>query len=90
MAINYDNKTAKFESVIYEDDVVELRDFLQGNAGDEVLFDFSECEDAHLAILQLVMAYKQNYECSYQFSDNKKIFQILLEGFDTSENHCNQ
>jgi len=89
MAIVYDNKTATFSAVIYEDDVVELRDFLQGNAGDEVKFDFIDCDDIHLAILQLVMAYKKSYSCNYEFGKEKKLFQIVLEGFDTSENHCN-
>ena len=89
MAITYNGKTATFASVIYEDDVVGLRDFLQTNAGEEVKFDFKDCDDVHLAILQLVMAYKKNYSCSYEFSEDKKLFARVLEGFDTSENHCN-
>lgn len=89
MAITYDNKCATFESVIYEDDVLGLRDFLQANAGDEVKFDFTDCEDVHLAVLQLVMAYKKNYECTYEFGDVSKLFVRVLKGFDTSENHCN-
>ena len=89
MAIVYEGKIATFGSVIYEDDVVGLRDFLQANAGDEVAFKFSECDDIHLAILQLIMAYKKNYSCTYEFGDEKKLFQTLLEGFDISENHCN-
>jgi len=89
MAIVYDDKTATFSAVIYEDDVVELRDFLQSNAGDEIKFDFSDCDDIHLAILQLILAYQKSYACSYEFGKEKKLFQTVLEGFDTSENHCN-
>jgi len=89
MAIVYDDKCATFASVIYEDDVVELRDFLQSNAGDEIKFDFADCDDVHLAVLQLIMAYKKNYSCTYGFGEKKKLFQTVLEGFDTSENHCN-
>ena len=89
MAITYEEKTATFSSVIYEDEVVEFRDFLQGTAGDEVKCNFTECEDVHLAILQLIMAYKKNYSVSYEFGDTQKLFQTVLEGFDTSENHCN-
>jgi hypothetical protein len=89
MGIVYDNKTATLSSVIYEDDVVELRDFLQGNAGDEVKFNFEDCDDIHLAILQLIMAYQKSYACAYEFGKEKKLFQTVLEGFDTSENHCN-
>ena len=89
MAITYEENCATFASVIYEDEVVSFRDFLQGTAGDEVKLDFSECEDVHLAVLQLIMAYKKNYDISYKFGDAKKLFQTVLEGFDTSENHCN-
>jgi len=88
MAITYEKNEATFTSVIYEDEVVPLRDYLQENAGEELKFDFSECEDIHLAILQLIMAYKKNYECSYTFGKDKKLFEIVLKGFDTSENYC--
>ena len=89
MSITYENNEANFNAVIYEDEVVSFRDFLQEKAGENISLDFSECEDIHLAIIQLIMAYKKNYSCSYTFGDNKKLFQIVLEGFNTSENHCN-
>jgi len=89
MAITYENNEAIFNAVIYEDEVVSFRDFLQKSAGENIKFNLSECEDLHLAIIQLIMAYKKNYECTYIFGEKKKLFQIVLEGFDTSENHCN-
>ena len=89
MAITYEKDEATFTAVIYEDEVVSFRDFLQANAGEELKFDFVECEDLHLAIIQLIMAYKKNYSCLYQFGENKKLFETVLEGFDPSENHCN-
>ncbi|MDA3908631.1 MAG: hypothetical protein PF437_06040 [Sulfurimonas sp.] len=89
MAITYEKNTATFASVIYEDEVVSFRDFLQGSSPDELKLNFNECEDVHLAVLQLIMAYKKNYSVSYEFGDSKKLFQQVLEGFDTSENHCN-
>jgi hypothetical protein len=88
MAITYENNETTFTSVIYEDEVVPLRDFLQEKAGESIVFKFSECDDIHLAILQLIMAYKKNYEAIYEFGETKKLFQKVLEGFDTSENHC--
>ena len=88
MAITYEEKTATFASVIYEDEVVSFRDFLQGLAPDEAKFNFKECEDVHLAVLQLIMAYQKNYAVSCEFGDSKKLFQQVLEGFDTSEDHC--
>ena len=89
MAITYEDKKATFSSVIYEDDVVSFRDFLQTNAGEEIIFDFTECDDVHLAVLQLVMAYKKNYNCVYNFNDKNALYTRVLKGFDTSENHCN-
>lgn len=89
MAITYEGNVATFESVIYEDEVVAFRDFLQEKAGEEITLKLSECEDIHLAVLQLVMAYKKNYDCSYEFGDKIKLFQKVLEGFEVSENYCN-
>jgi len=88
MSITYENNEANFTSVIYEDEVVAFRDFLQEKAGEELSLNFAECEDIHLAILQLIMAYKKNYSCNYEFGSKKRLFQTVLEGFVTSENHC--
>lgn len=88
MAITYEKNEASFVAVIYEDEVIPFRDFLQTNAGEDIKFNFVECDDIHLAILQLVMAYKKNYNCSYEFGKEKKLFELVLKGFDTSENYC--
>jgi len=88
MSITYEKNEANFSSVIYEDEVVPFRDFLQEKAGETLKLDFTECEDIHLAILQLIMAYKKNYDCNYIFGDDKKLFQSVLEGFDETENNC--
>ena len=89
MSITYEKNEANFTSVIYEDEVVSFRDFLQEKAGEELSLNFKECEDVHLAVIQLIMAYKKNYSCSYEFGETKKLFQTVLEGFNTSENYCN-
>ena len=89
MAITYEDKVAIFSSVIYEDDVVPFRDFLQANAGEEISLNFKECDDVHLAVLQLIMAYKKNYVCQYEFGEKDTLFARVLKGFDVSENHCN-
>jgi len=88
MSITYNNNEANFESVIYEDEVIPFRDYLQEKAGEEILFNFQECEDIHFAVMQLIMAYKKNYSCSYVFGEKKRLFQTVLEGFITSENYC--
>ena len=89
MSITYEKNEAKFSSVIYEDEVIPFRDFLQENAGEEINFSFKDCDDIHLAILQLIMAYKKNYTCSYTFGEQKRLYETVLKGFNTSENYCN-
>jgi len=89
MSIQYDGNRVEFESVIYEDEVVDLRDFLQEKAPEAVTFDFTECEDLHLAVLQLILAYKKVYACEYKLSDDTKIYHKVLKGFDSSEDYCN-
>jgi len=89
MSIVFEKNEASFTSVIYEDEVVSFRDFLQKKAPEEVKFNFKECEDIHLAILQLIMAYKKNYDCIYEFGDEKRLYETVLKGFNISENYCN-
>jgi len=89
MSITYEKNEVTFTSVIYEDEVVAFRDYLQEKAGEEISLNFKECEDIHLAILQLIMAYKKSYSCSYTFGDTTRLFQTVLEGFNSSEDHCN-
>jgi len=89
MAINFHDNEAIFESVVYEDETVSLRDYLQEKAGNEVSFDFTKCDDINFAVMQLVMAYKKNYSCTYEFGNEKKFYEKVLKGFDTSENNCN-
>lgn len=81
--------TVTFESVIYENDVVELRDFFQEVAPAELSFNFEACQDAHMAILQLILAYKKTYQCNYTFGENVTMYEKVLKGFDLSEDHCN-
>ncbi len=90
MAIAYDGTTANFSAVIYEDEVITLREYLQEKAGKQISFDFKSCEDIHLAVLQLIMAYKKNYTATYAFGDECKTFELVLKGFVVSENYCNK
>jgi len=89
MAITFDDNKVKFEEIIYEDEVVVFRDYLLEKAETELTFDFKDCEDIHFAIIQLIMAYKKKYEIIYEFGEDKKLFQTVLEGFNSSENNCN-
>lgn len=88
MSIAYDENRVVLESVIYEDEVVTLRDYLQQKAPDNLTFDFTTCDDVHLAVLQLILAYKKIYNCTYELGD-EKIYHKVLQGFDISEDNCN-
>lgn len=90
MAIFYDDGYITFTSVVYENEIVELRNFLQQKAPQKLLFDFTECDDVHLGVLQLLMAYKKVYECDFEVGVHSKAYIKVLQGFDTSENYCNK
>lgn len=87
MAISYDGARIVLEGVIYEDEVVPLREKLNEIAPQEVQFELSDCEDMHLSIIQQMLAYKKLYACRFNFSASQKTYQIVIEGFD--ENDCN-
>lgn len=88
MAIIYDGNKAVFIEETNEDEVILFRDFLQDKAGEEIKFDFSDAESVHFALLQLIMAYKKNYSCSYYFSDDVKCYEKVLKGFDAEQENC--
>lgn len=87
MAVLYEGNTVRFEGVIYEDEIPVLRDYLQEIAPQVMVFDFAVCDDLHLGVLQVVLAYKKLYECTYIFGTESKIYQKVCEGFDTSEKY---
>jgi len=88
MAMVIDNTNITFEGVIYEDEVVSLREHLQTKAPDTLDFLFSECEDVHTAVVQQILAYKMLYSANFSFGDDKKTYQKLLEGFNSGEENC--
>jgi len=89
MSITYEKNEVTFTSVAYEDEIVTLRNFLQEKVEQEIKFNFIECEDIHLGVIQLILAYKKSYPCVYEFGNEKKLFETVLKGFDVSENYCN-
>ncbi|NOQ31087.1 MAG: hypothetical protein GQ570_08205 [Helicobacteraceae bacterium] len=89
MGMNIKENEVIFDGVMYEDEVPALRDHLLEVAPTEITFDFTACEDVHLALLQQIMAYKKLCVCNYKFSDKILIYQKVLEGFSLSEDHCN-
>lgn len=88
MSMSMENNTVTLSGVTYEDEIVVLRDFLQLSSPSEIIFDFSECDDVHLAVLQLILAYKKLYSAQYRFGEQEKLYQKVCEGFETTEVHC--
>lgn len=87
MGISYNQENIILEAVVYEDEVVSLREKLTQMAPSKVTFDFTNCDDIHLGIIQQMLAYKKLYECDFHFGNSKKTYQMIIEGFDTSD--CN-
>ena len=88
MPIIMENYSATFTGVTYEDEIGSLRDYLQFSAPASILFDFTDCDDVHLGVLQLVLAYKKQYSGDYRFGAHEKLYQKVCEGFERSFSHC--
>ena len=88
MPIRYEENKVIFAGDVNVDELVDFRDFLQGKFGEALVFDMRECESVHFALLQLIMAYKKLYSCSYEFSNSGKIFEKFLNGFIVDEESC--
>ena len=88
MSIEFDEKKVIFQSIVYEDQVKDLREYLQKNEPESINFDFTGCDDVHLSILQVVLAYKKTYECTFDLGSSDLMYVKVIEGFDTSEMHC--
>lgn len=85
MSIEFRKNEVGFVGVVYEDEITSLRDFLQENSPEQVMFDFSQCDDIHLATLQVVLAYRKKYGCYYHFGTGMKVYQKVCEGFEAKE-----
>lgn len=81
MAVKFEDNSVVFSSIVYEDEVKNLRDFLQKNEPNVVKFDFSSCDDVHLSILQVVLAYKKMYDCNFVLPSNNLMYKKVIEGF---------
>lgn len=88
MSMIMENNSVVFTGVTYEDEIGALRDYCQVSAPASLLFDFSACDDIHLGLLQLVLAYKKCYSAEYRFGADEKLYQKVCEGFETTEVHC--
>jgi len=88
MATAMDNNTVIFSGVIYEDEIVALRDHLQMASPSVITVDFTACDDIHLGALQLILGYKKLYGANFLYGYEIKMYQKVCEGFETTEAHC--
>lgn len=88
MGIEFRECGVMFHATVYEDEVALLREFLQTSSPERVMFDFSECDDIHLAVLQVVLAYAKHYSAEYRFGYEVKVYQKVCEGFIPEEENC--
>ncbi len=88
MGIEYKENTAVFSGMIYEDTIVELRDFLQEKAPEPLVLDLSGCDDIHLGVVQLLLAYAKIYEAQFVYPEEEKVYSKLFVGFDRGEEYC--
>lgn len=88
MGMELQENRAVFTGVVYEDEIVPLRDYLQAAAPEEVVFDMRGCDDMHLGIVQVILAYTKMYGGDFIFPFEPKPFQKVCEGFERSDVHC--
>lgn len=81
MAIAYEIDCLKFDGVVYDNDGEELLEYLKKSAPLKIKLDLSECEDMHTVIIQLISAYKLNYECEILYKDEcNSAYKKAIEG----------
>ena len=88
MATWMENNTVTFSAVVYEDEIVPLRDFLQMSSPAQIHVDFTACDDIHLGALQLILGYKKLYGATIIYGYEIKLYQKVCEGFEITEAHC--
>lgn len=88
MSVIKEENRILLEGVVYEDEIVALREYLQERSPALITFDFSRCDDIHLGVLQVILAYHKLYGAEYCFSDQMKLYQRVCEGFERENEHC--
>ncbi len=81
MAIKYDGNLALFEGNVFDDELSELKIFLQKNSHSGVTIDLKDCNDMHTALIQLLLSFKTLHECQFIFGDKSKPYAIAIDGF---------
>ena len=81
MAIEYNENLALFEGNVFEDELPNLRVFLQKYSHSSVSIDLKNCNDMHTAVIQLLLSFKALHECYFIFGDKSKPYAMAIDGF---------
>ncbi len=79
--ITYNGSKVIFNENVLENELVELRSFLQENIDKKIIFDLSSCNDMHTAIVQLLVAFKATYSCDFVIADRSKPYAMAIDVF---------
>ncbi len=81
MGITYNGNAITCEGVINENEAAELRDHLKTTAPLKIDVDIHTCKDMHTSIIQLLAAYRINYECEFHHdAELNATFKKALDG----------
>jgi len=88
MGMTLNDETVVFEGKVYENELVPLNEHLS-KLKKKITIDMSQCDDMHGGVIQLLLAYKSQYESEFVFNDKDSTFKMALQGFRNVENNCN-
>lgn len=89
MAVECKENNIVLSGSIFENELLPIRTFLDTNKAD-IKVNCSACKDMHGAVIQLLLAHKAIHGCDFIFSDEKFLYQQVIEGFRTVEDDCNK
>ena len=80
-AVIYEGSSAIFNGNVFEDELIELRSFIQKNSDKSITFNLSTCSDMHTAVVQLLVAAKATTSSKFVHGNLTKPFVMAIEGF---------
>lgn len=88
MNITFEENRLNAKGVVYEDEVIAVRDFLATLAPEALEVDVTKCNDMHFAVAQQIVAYQKLYPTTFSFGEHPTMFKHLFEGLVVHADHC--
>jgi hypothetical protein len=89
MGLKFKGDNIIFLGVVYENEIIKVRHFLNEMAPNKIICNFQNCEDIHLAVLQQIFAYSLLYKIEYTYGSIDRSYHKIIKGFNKLENSCN-